>query len=246
MKDTLVMLYALQQVDSNLQELHEQKGDLPAVVSSLETDLTLLHNSISDKKTELDNVKISRERSDGDIIDFKEKIEKYREQQFSVRNNREYDALTKEIDYSTEQIDTLEREFLESEGSIEVIVQDIEILNTKVGEVELNLNDRKAELEILSKETEHEELNLNHQKEKILVRLDKDIVDRYDRIRIARKGKGIAPIRKDCCGGCNNRIPPQHVMEIGTNQKLYLCGHCGRIIVSTEVAAEANQLNILS
>ncbi|MDA0986774.1 MAG: hypothetical protein O3A55_04140 [Bacteroidetes bacterium] len=246
MKETLVLLYALQKVDSLLQELEEEKGDLPQVVNSLQNDITALIQQKEDLRNQIDSLKISRERSDTDILSFKEKIDKYREQQFQVRNNREYDALTKEIDFSTDQISTLEREFLEAEGKLEVFVHDLAALENKIKEDESLLNEKNTELEILSKETEAEELKYKHQREKLIVRLDQEIVERYERIKIARRGKAVSPIRKNACGGCNNRIPPQHVFEINLSQNLYICGHCGRVIVSQEVSDDANRLENLS
>lgn len=246
MKDKLVLLYALQIVDSQLQELEEQKGDLPDVVNSLQTDLDNLNQQKNDKQIEFDQLRVTREKSDSEVIDFKEKIDKYREQQFHVRNNREYDALTKEIDYALEKITELEQIFLESEGNIEVIGQDIKNLNSKIEEVENILSDKNAELEVVTKENEAEENKLKHQKEKIVVRLNPEIISRFERIKNARHGKAVTSLRKDCCAGCNNRIPPQHILELKLNNELYICGHCGRIIVSQEAASDANHLEIFS
>ncbi|MDE3056630.1 MAG: hypothetical protein KGJ59_01550 [Bacteroidota bacterium] len=243
MEETLKLLYSLQIVDSKLDELEELKGDLPEVVKAMENDAAQVKNAIKEKEAIIALSVKTRNKADLDIHEFKEKLEKYKSQQYSVRNNKEYDALTKEIDFAEQSIKDLEGQFNASEKTMEVAKNEIAELTHTLEEAEKNLAERKAELAEVSKETEDEELKLAHQRDKIKARLQKDIVPRYERIRKARDGKAVVPVRRNSCGGCHNRIPPQRILELRANTKLYMCEHCGRILVSQEIA-ESVSVNI--
>ena len=190
----------------------------------------------------MNNAKLTREKSDGDAVDFKAKLEKYKEQLYNVKNNREYDAITKEIDFATNGISEAENVFIEQENLITNFVKELEELNSQFTLLAFELKTKQEELLVILKENEDEFLRLQNEKIKITSRLDEDSLDRYNTIHSARRGKAIAAIRKDSCGGCNNRIPPQHLIDIQRNNKIYNCEHCGRIVVSTEVAETASKI----
>jgi predicted nucleic acid-binding Zn-ribbon protein len=233
------LLYQLQQVDSGLDELEDMKGDLPQAVNSLREELATFTQSLEEKQqVVIDSIK-AREKADLDIHDFTDKLEKYKTQQYEVRSNKEYDAITKEIDFAQQSILELEKQFLAYEGTMSSAKAEIEELNVRIEDVRKVLEEKEAELDAVSKENEEEELKLKHAREKIIVRLKKETIARYDRIRAARDGKAVVSVRKNSCGGCHNRIPPQRLNELRNTTKMFTCEHCGRIIVPLEIAESA-------
>ncbi|MFA5832792.1 MAG: C4-type zinc ribbon domain-containing protein [Bacteroidota bacterium] len=239
MEETLRLLYLLQKVDSNLDDVEELKGDLPETVRDLKKEIAELTEKADSKQKFIDNFVASRNKADNDIKDFEEKLKKYKEQQYQVRNNKEYDAITKEIDFAEESVKTLGKQFEDFENHMSIAKGELEEYQNSLNELNETLKEKADELAVVSKETEEEELKYNHEREKIVARLNKDILGRYDKIRSGR-GKAVSTIRKQSCSGCGNRVPPQHVMEIRRNDKIYLCQHCGRIVVSDELAHTAN------
>jgi predicted nucleic acid-binding Zn-ribbon protein len=239
LEETLRLLYLLQKVDSNLDDVEELKGDLPDTVRDLKRQIDELTVKLNAKQAFIDEFVSSRNKADNDIKDFEEKLKKYKEQQYQVRNNKEYDAITKEIDFAEESVKILSKQFEDFENRMSVAKSELEEFQGSLDELSGTLKEKADELAIVSKETEDEELKYNNERQKIVVRLNKDIIGRYDKIRTG-SGKAVSTIRKQSCGGCGNRIPPQHIMEIRRNDKIYLCQHCGRIIVSDELAHTAN------
>jgi len=234
--EILKLLYRLQKVDSSLDDLEEMKGDLPEAVRKLQTEADRLRGLIKEKQDLVTASIIGRDKSDVDILEFKEKLEKYKAQQYEVRSNKEYDALTKEIDFATESINNLQKEFETLENTMASAKSEIEILTKQLEEHTVLLDEKKAELAEVSKANEDEELQLKHQREKIVVRLESDTLSRYDRIRKGRHGQAVVSVRRSSCGGCHNRIPPQRLLELRTQSKMFMCEHCGRILISAELA----------
>jgi hypothetical protein len=237
LKDTLRLLYHLQLIDSNLDDVEELKGDLPAAVRDLEARIDELSAKVQHKQSFIDAFVEARNKADNDVNDFEEKLKKFKTQQYQVRNNKEYDAITKEIDFAEESIRSLTRDFEDFENKMSIAKTELGELQSQLDELTTELSGKKKELAEVSKATEEEELKYRHEREKILVRISKDNLYKYENIRTAR-GKAIVPFRKHSCGGCGNRIPPQHIIEIRRDDKLYVCQHCGRIVVSEDLAKE--------
>lgn len=237
MKDTLRLLYQLQLIDSNLDDVEELKGDLPATVRELDIRVNELNAKVQTKQSFIDSFVEARNKADNDVKDFEDKLKKYKTQQYKVRNNKEYDAITKEIEFAEETIRTLTKEFEDFENKMSIAKTELGELQTQLDALNEELKEKKKELSEVSKETEDEELKYKHEREKLLVRISKDNLYKYENIRSAR-GKAVVPFRKHSCGGCGNRIPPQHIIEIRRDDKLYVCQHCGRIVVSDELAKE--------
>lgn len=235
MEETLRLLYMLQKVDSNLDDVEELKGDLPIVVKELQKQIEELTTALNEKKQYIENYLAARNKADNDIKDFEEKLKRYKEQQYQVRNNKEYDAITKEIEFAEESIKELTKQFEDFENQMSIAKSEQEELQKKVNDLNASLLEKKEELAEVSKATEEEEQKYKHEREKLRARIHKDFLLRYEKIRMAR-GKAVVPVRKDSCNGCGNRIPPQHIIEIRKNDKIYLCQHCGRIVVSDELA----------
>ena len=230
-KETLEYLILLQQVDKKLFYLDFSKGDLPKTVARLK-------ESINNSKKQIENVKkeyelIEKERiSTENLVELsQEKLKKYQNQLYDVTSNKEYDAITQEIETKNKEIEEGETNILEM---IEANDEHQGLLKEYEKESEQFKKDLKAkekELNGLIKATEKEELELNHKREKIVVRLKKLILSRYERIRKAKSGIAVVSITRNACGGCFNAIPPQKIVEVEKLQMLIQCDVCGRILI---------------
>ncbi len=234
-ENKLKFLFALQKTDSQLQEVHGLKGDLPMIVEELGEKVTALNTKIKELNGGIKQLKIDRDKADMEIIDLADKIKKYKNQQLNVKSNKQYDALTREIDTAEKKSVQLEKDMESFEGQLEITKKDLAIATSQMEETEEELNERKKELKVVNKEHEKEELTLQHQRDKLIVRLEKSDIERYERIKKAKGGTAIVPIKRDACGGCYSRVPPQKILEIRQNSKLYACEHCGRILVSDHI-----------
>lgn len=241
-QNKLQYLFTLQTIDTRLKEIEELKGDLPDLVNDLEKTINEQQQKIKELSLTLKQSKIDRDNADIELIDLAEKVEKYKGQQLHVKSNKQYDALTKEIEMAEEKSTKLEKEMELLEGKIKITKTDIENLTAQLEEMSTELEDKKGELREVNREHEKEELKLHHEREKLSVRLDKTGLERYERIRKAKGGQAVVPIKRDSCGGCYNRIPPQKILEIRQNSNLYSCEHCGRILVSDHITETSSVL----
>ena len=228
-------MYALQRVDSSLDELHELKGDLPHLVEVLEKKLQEKDTLRKSLEATVKHSQVRRDEIDLEIVTTKQKIEKYKEQQFQIKTNKQYDALTREIDLSQEHVKTLEKEMETIEGKAANAKADLETLAPELQDLQKELKERQAELDHVNKEHEEEELKLKHEREKLIVRIDKNDVKSYERIRKALGGKAVVGVRRNACGGCFKRVPPQVSVELRKNSRLMTCENCGRLLVSDDI-----------
>jgi len=235
LENRLRLLYALQRVDSNLDELHELKGDLPHLVEVLEKKLQEKDALRKSLEATVKNAQVRRDEIDLEIVSTKQKIEKYKEQQFQIKTNKQYDALTREIDLSQERVKTLEKEMETIEGKTANARTDLETLTPELQDLRKELKERQAELDHVNKEHEDEELKLKHEREKLIVRIDKSDIKSYERVRKALGGKAVVAVRRNACGGCFKRVPPQVSVELRKNSRLMICEHCGRLLVSDDI-----------
>jgi predicted nucleic acid-binding Zn-ribbon protein len=235
LENRLRLLYGLQRVDSSLDELHELKGDLPHIVEVLEKKLRDREQQRKTLEATVKSSIIRRDQVDLEIVTTKGKIEKYKEQQFQIKTNKQYDALTREIDLSQERITSLEKEMESLEGKTSIAKSDLEALLPELEELTKELEERQAELDHVNKEHEDEELKLKHEREKFTVRIEKADLKQYERIRKALGGKAVVPIRRNACGGCFKRLPPQVSVELRKNATVMICEHCGRLLVSDDI-----------
>ena len=228
-------LYALQLIDNNLDEIEELKGDLPAEAREAEARVADAQSRLDELEREMRTSFTARDKADSEIINLREKLERFKKQQFAVRNNKEYDALSREMDATTGTITRLEKEMETAEGRATIARTDIEAFKTKLDEAKTIHEEKQRALAEVSKSTEAEELRYNHERQKMTARIDKADLVTYERIRKAKKGKAIVPVKRAACGGCFNRVPPQKLLELRLNNKVYTCERCGRILVSDEI-----------
>lgn len=225
-------------IDANLNELEESKGDLPRIVRQLREDVAALEESIKQKRDLITQNVEARNQSDEDLAEFKEKLERYKSQQYQVRNNKEYDAITKEIEFAQESIASLEGRFQNYEAVMSAAKLDIDALTLKLNEKTEELAEKEVDLAKVSEATDEEEMRFRTAREKVTSQISREDLNQYERIRSARGIVSVAVIWKNrCCSGCKNQIPPQHLIEIRKNDELYMCQHCGRMIVSDQLAS---------
>ncbi len=235
MENRLRNLYTLQLIDNSLDEIEDLKGDLPSETRTMEEKVTDLKNQIAALDQEMKTAFTGRDNADSEIVNLRVKLDRYKKQQFEVRNNKEYDALSREMDAAISTITKLEKEMEVLEGKASNARTDIETAKGKLEEAVGLFEEKRQALVEVSKSTEAEELKLAHERQKAVARIDKADLVVYERIRKAKKGKAIVPVKRGACGGCFNRVPPQVLLELRHNNKLYMCERCGRIVVSDEI-----------
>ncbi len=242
MENKLRLLFALQTIDSKLDEIEDMKGDLPSAVRELEDTIAQTQETISTNQGSVNEAYTQRKQSELEITTLTEKIERYKSQQFQVKNNKEYDLLTKEIDSAEKKISRLEGEIDSLATTIQKTKTATEELESQQEKLQATLKERKQELAEVSKETEKEESDLQHEREKLVRKIAKPDLATYTRIRKAKQGKAVVPVRRGACAGCYNAVPPQRVLELRKNSRIYTCEGCGRILVSDEIVESSASL----
>lgn len=233
----LIALYSLQKIDSKIDRIRIVRGELPLEVQDLEDEIIGLETRISNYNDEINNLKDQITEKKNTIKDAQALIKKYEEQQMNVRNNREYDSLSKEIEFQTLEIQLAEKRIKEFTVAIKVKEEDVEKANGVLVELQKDLEVKKGELDTIVAETEKDEQAL----EDTSLEQQKFIEDRlllaYKRIRKnARNGLAVVKVERDACGGCFNKIPPQRQLDIRIHKKIIVCEYCGRILIDDDIA----------
>ena len=236
MIDRLKTLFELQSIDDQLDELEELRGDLPNAVQALEERINAIKEEIVNKETEQKDSLKKRKENDNEIEKLKENQKKFKAQLYQVRNNKEYDALTKEIDHTEEMISKLEAENDALADSSKKLTDEIESVKPQLEELNEELKVKQADLKVIIKANEKEEAKLIEKRKEVEALTKKQDHAAYMRIRKAKKGMAVATIKRSACSGCHNIVPSQRQLEIRRNNKLFFCEYCGRILVSTEVS----------
>ena len=237
----LVALYTLQQVDSKIDEIRAYRGNLPLEIQDIEDEIAGLETRIA-------NFKEESKKHQKDITDFKIKIKetealikKYEDQQNNVRNNREYDSLTKEIEYQQLDNQLSEKRIKEITAKDNDVATKVADAQLRLTELKASLKEKKDELHSLVEGTEKEEEQLLQRSADCEKLVEDRLLVAYKRIRKnARNGLAVVGIFDEACGGCFNRIPPQHQLDICTHKKIIVCEYCGRILVDKGIIAQYN------
>jgi uncharacterized protein len=237
-EDTLMAVYQLQQHDSQIDKIRMIRGELPLEVQDLEDEIVGLETRIENYHAEIQSLdKLVAEKKQS-IKDSESLIKKYEEQKMNVRNNREYDSLTKEIEFQTLEMQLAEkriREYTDALSGKKLQIEESEaILNERKSDLEI----KKSELNDIVEETEIEEKELAKRSDELQSRIEDRLLVAYQRIRKnARNGLAIVQIERDACGGCFNKIPPQHQLDIRMHKKIIVCEYCGRILVDSDITS---------
>ena len=233
-------LYELQTVLSEIDRIKTIRGELPLEVKDLEDNLEGLRTRIANFTAEIEELKVRLSQEKEKISDSQNKIARYKEQLDNVRNNREFDLLTKEVEFQTLEIELAEKHLVDFSRQIENKTAEIKSTEEKISDNEHVLGEKKAELEEIVSETRQDEERLRQQAKDLEPKIDAYTLNAFKRIRKnARNGLGVVYIQRNACGGCFNRIPPQKQLEIKLRKKIIMCEYCGRIIIDPEIAGVA-------
>jgi uncharacterized protein len=233
----LIALYTLQQIDSQVDRIKIIRGELPLEVEDLEDEIAGLETRIENFHKEEEVFKASIVEQKGVIKDSEALILKYKDQQMNVRNNREYDSLSKELEFQSLEIELAEKKINEVNYKIELLSSEVQAADEKLKEKKIDLDEKNKELDDIVKETVIEEQKLVDRSTENEQLIEDRLISAYKRIRTnARNGLAVVQIERDACGGCFNKIPPQHQLDIRVHKKIIVCDYCGRILVDSEVA----------
>lgn len=237
----LKALYELQTIMTEIDRIKIVRGELPKEVQDLEDEIAGLQTRIGNYKTEINELKAKIGAEKAKIEEAKIKIEKYKVQQENISNNREYDLLTKEIEFQTLETKLAEKHIVEFSRIIETKTAEIATFEATLEDNKHVLEEKKQELEEIVAETRQDEENLRTKALEIEPRIDERTLTAFKRIRKnARNGLAVVYIQRNACGGCFNRIPPQKQLEIKMHKKIIVCEYCGRIMIDPELACAEN------
>ncbi len=238
----LVALYSLQQIDSQIDKIRIIRGELPLEVEDLEDEIIGLETRIDNYIQEIETLKVSVKEKENVIKDSHLQIKRYEEQQMNVRNNREYDSLSKEIEFQNLEIALAEKRIKEFTHQLNLKNEEITAAQKVLEERKNDLEIKQSELADIVSETEKEELSLQSRSEEFQRFIEERLLTAYKRIRKnARNGLAVVSVERDACGGCFSAIPPQRQLDIRMHKKIIVCEYCGRILVDHGLASSISQ-----
>jgi predicted nucleic acid-binding Zn-ribbon protein len=230
-------LYKLQTLLSEIDKIKTLRGELPLEVQDLEDEIEGLHTRNSKLQDEIEACRQNAADNRGKIEKSQTLITKYQEQLDNVRNNREYDTLSKEVEYQTLEVQLAEKRINEANEKIAELQKDEEENNAKIGDLSQTLSQKKSELDGIIAETKAQEEELRSQALDLEETIEPRLLNAFKRIRKnSRNGLGIVYVQRDSCGGCFNKIPPQRQIDIRMRKKIIVCEYCGRILIDPELA----------
>ena len=230
-EEILRALYELQLVDSATDKIRVLRGELPLEVQDLEDEIAGLGTRITNFEDEVKGYNDVVAKKKNEIVDAENLIKKYEEQQKNVRNNREFDSLSKEIEFQTLEIELCKKRIKEFTGKTEEKNKIIEESQSVLEERKQDLEAKKGELDEIIADTQKEEEEMIKKSDGIQKLIEPRLLTAYQRIRSnARNGLAVVPIERDACGGCFNKIPPQRQLDIKSRKKIIVCEYCGRIL----------------
>ena len=233
----LQALYQLQTMLSEIDKIKTLRGELPLEVQDLEDEVAGLKTRIEKIQNDIVELKGNVANKRIEIETAKASIEKYKAQQDNVRNNREYDVLSKEIEFQSLEVELCEKRIREALAAEKAKNEEIERSSEALSEREKDLEAKKAELEEIVSETKQEEEKLREKAKALEVNIEPRLLQAFKRIRKnSRNGLGVVYVQRDACGGCFNKIPPQKQLDIRSRKKIIVCEYCGRIMVDPELA----------
>ena len=237
--DKLEALFQLQIVDSKIDGLQVLRGELPLEVADLEAEIEKLNNHLvsqTDQDTELkDSIAAQNQK----IEDAKVLIEKYNSQQMKVRNNREFNAINKELEFQGLEIELCNKKINSFQVEVDENLEKIKLLKATIKERKKHLKNKKGELDNIIQSTEKEEKKLLSQKKKAIKNIEDRLVDAYEDLRLVSKnGLAVVKVERDACGGCFSSITSQHHLNIRLRKDILFCETCGRVLVPDNIDEE--------
>ena len=236
-EDRLRALYELQTILSEIDRIKTIRGELPNEVNDLADNIEGLNARIENYNREISELEQMLNADHNKIAEANDKIARYKEQLDNVRNNREFDLLSKEVEFQTLEIELAEKHIREHQTAIGNKEREIDATVAQIQNMEGLLDEKRRELDDIVSETRLQEESLREKAKQIEPRIDEFTLKAFKRIRKnARNGLGIVYVQRNACGGCFNRIPPQRQMEIKMHKKIIVCEYCGRIMIDPVLA----------
>jgi len=238
-EEKLAALYKLQTIDSKIDKVRILRGELPMEVSDLEDELTGLNTRVENLENEVAGYNQAITDNQNGIKEAEALIAKYEQQQNNVRNNREFDAITKEMELQNLEIQLCNKKIKDATTAIEDKKDYLTESKDQCEKLAAALEEKKGELDKISKETEAEEQGLQAESDKAKGMIEDRLIKAYDRLRNNYKnGLAVVMVERDACGGCFAKVPPQRKLEISQRKKIIVCEHCGRILVDKQDDSE--------
>jgi predicted nucleic acid-binding Zn-ribbon protein len=235
-EEKLSSLVRLQKIDSKLDEIQILKGELPMEVKDLEDEIEGLHARQTRIEEEINGIQEFIDQKKEGIKQAQALIAKYEKQSDNVKNNREFEAINKEIEMQQLEEKLCEKHIKDATEEISDKIRQLDLAKKAVSTKETNLTGKKAELEKIIKETEKEETHYNKAAADARSHADARLLASYDRIRNNyHNGLAVVPVERDSCGGCFHAIPPQKQSEIKLRKKIMVCENCGRILADADL-----------
>jgi len=237
-EEKLLALYTLQTIDSKADEIRRLRGELPLEVQDLEDEIAGLETRIANINTEIKFLDDEISGKQNEIKDSEALIKKYETQQMKVRNNREFDSISKEVEFQNLEIQLNEKKIKEFQYQLTLKKGVLTEANAVLDERKKDLEHSKGELDSIISETRKDEDVLLEKRTQIEIEIEPRLLTAYKRIREgARNGLAVVSVQRDACGGCFNKIPPQRQLDIASRKKVIVCEFCGRILVDNEMAS---------
>ncbi len=231
MEKTLYSLIELQEIDLKLDKVREERGDLPERVESLSNTISENETLIEQQKSEKKKLTVRNKNSELKLESSRSQLNKYQDQLYQVKTNKEYDAISNETESVKETIDELEKTILQDYEKIENLTSSNDMLKKELVELRKDFEESNSELKAKISASSEEENILRQEKSIVEKKLTQQQLSAYQRIRVAKKGIAVASCNGGVCSGCYSFVPPQKVVEIRNMKKLYYCESCGRLMV---------------
>ena len=236
-EEKLKTLYELQTTLSAIDEKRALRGELPLEVQDLEDEIVGLNTRMEKIGNEITEFQDAVAQKKGEIEEAEASVARYQKQLDEVKNNREYDTLTKEIEFQNLEIELCKKKIKDAVVKIDERSRDLKHAQELVEDRTIALKQKKEELDEIMQETREEEENLKTQANALEEKIEPRLLSSFKRIRKnARNGLGIVYVQRDACGGCFNKIPPQRQLDIKMHKKIIVCEYCGRILIDPELA----------
>ena len=236
-EERLKTLYQLQTALSMIDEKRTLRGELPQEVNDLEDEIEGLNTRVQRIQADIDEFQQAITLKKGEIADAEASVARYKSQLDEVKNNREYDTLSKEIEFQSLEIELCNKKIREAQSRIAEKSEELEKNKTLISERNNDLEIKKSELDEIMTETRAEEEKLKEKAQELEAKIEPRLLTSFKRIRKnARNGLGIVYVQRDACGGCFNKIPPQRQLDIKMHKKVIVCEYCGRILIDPELA----------
>ncbi len=236
-EEKLKTLYQLQTTLSAIDEKKALRGELPLEVQDLEDEIAGLNTRVEKIKGEIEDFQQAVSQRKAEINEAQASVERYKKQLDDVKNNREYDTLSKEIEFQSLEIELCNKKIREAATKVEERQHDLQHAEEQIADRRAALEEKKGELDEIIDETRAEEDILKEKAKDLEVKIEPRLLTSFKRIRKnARNGLGIVYVQRDACGGCFNKIPPQRQLDIKMHKKIIVCEYCGRIMIDPELA----------